>query len=276
MPWCATPTPTAPSDTNFGTGGITTTPTTTYDTAAATAIQPDNKIIITGTSAGNFTAIRYNTDGTLDTNFGTGGITTTPTTTYDTAAATAIQPDNKIIITGTSAVVATSPRSATTPTAPSTPTSETGGITTTPTTTYDTAAATAIQPDNKIIITGTRNDDFTAIRYNTDGTLDTNFGTGGITTTPTTTYDTAAATAIQPDNKIIITGTRNDDFVVIRYKATSSEKRSTPDPPTNVRADSIRERLCGCVLAAAAVRRRRRAHRRLHRHGRPGRADMHR
>ena len=221
-------------DTNFGTGGITTTPTTTYDTAAATAIQPDNKIIITGTSAGNFTTIRYNTDGTLDTNFGTGGITTTPTTTYDTAAATAIQPDNKIIITGTSAGNFTAIRYNTDGTLDTN--FGTGGITTTPTTTYDTAAATAIQPDNKIIITGTSAGNFTAIRYNTDGTLDTNFGTGGITTTPTTTYDTAAATAIQPDNKIIITGTRNDDFVVIRYKATSSERRSTPDPPTNVRA----------------------------------------
>src|SRR5262249_55608137 len=44
------------------------------DTAQAVAIQPDGKIVVAGTSAGEFGIVRYNTDGTLDKTFGNNGI----------------------------------------------------------------------------------------------------------------------------------------------------------------------------------------------------------
>ena len=66
-------------DTSFGTGGSVTTGIDTNgpDSAMETAVQADGKIIVAGTSTRDFAAVRYNTDGSLDTNFGTGGKVTT-------------------------------------------------------------------------------------------------------------------------------------------------------------------------------------------------------
>src|ERR1700730_13614013 len=46
----------------------------------AIALQTDNKIIAAGQADSNGILLRYNTDGTLDTGFGTAGIVTTPNT----------------------------------------------------------------------------------------------------------------------------------------------------------------------------------------------------
>ena len=69
-------------DTTFGTGGIFSTSFTQPAAADnAIAIQSDGKIIVGGTVAlstggGEAALIRLNTNGTLDTSFGTGGIVT--------------------------------------------------------------------------------------------------------------------------------------------------------------------------------------------------------
>jgi uncharacterized delta-60 repeat protein len=69
-------------DTSFGTGGkVTTDFSPGLDRATAVAIQPDGKIVVAGIAGGgaasNFGLARYNTDGSLDTSFGTGGKVTT-------------------------------------------------------------------------------------------------------------------------------------------------------------------------------------------------------
>ena len=54
------------------------------------------------------------------------------------------------------------------------------GIVITPVSTVDNEAnAMAIQKDGKIVVAGYSNTDFAVVRYNTDGTLDSAFGTGG-------------------------------------------------------------------------------------------------
>ena len=69
-------------DTSFGTGGkVTTSINSGADIAYATVLQSDGKILVSGTtnssiSGKDFFCIRYNTDGTLDTSFGTNGIAT--------------------------------------------------------------------------------------------------------------------------------------------------------------------------------------------------------
>lgn len=78
------------------------------------------------------------------------------------------------------------------------------------------ATDVAVQSDGKIIVaanaanypSGTGND-FYVLRYNTDGTLDYGFGSGGVARVSfTSTYDSENpyAVAIQPDGKIVVAG----------------------------------------------------------------------
>ncbi|MEE9269624.1 MAG: delta-60 repeat domain-containing protein [Candidatus Krumholzibacteria bacterium] len=70
-------------DSSFGTGGLVTTDSgfDVSEVARAVAIQADGKIIAAGRGTGiggtDFALVRYNTDGSLDATFGTGGVVTT-------------------------------------------------------------------------------------------------------------------------------------------------------------------------------------------------------
>ena len=69
----------------------------------------------------------------------------------------------------------------------------------------------ALQPDGKIVVAGVAsngtNFDFVLARYNSYGSLDTSFGTGGKVLTDFTGNDDAAnSVAIQPDGKIVVAG----------------------------------------------------------------------
>ena len=185
-------------------------------------LQPDGKILIAGTTITNnhrnIALIRYNPNGTLDTTFGTEGTTTTNLGDWDTAHATTLQPDGKILIAGTTitnnhrniALIRYNPNGTLDTTF------GTEGTTTTNLGDWDTAHATTLQPDGKILIAGTtitnNHRNIALIRYNPNGTLDTTFGTEGTTTTNLGDWDTAHATTLQPDGKILIAGTRNVYF----------------------------------------------------------------
>jgi uncharacterized delta-60 repeat protein len=66
-------------DPSFGTGGYVQVPSPTYF-----ALQPDGKIVVvggydaSGSNPGGLMVTRYNADGSVDTSFGTDGVTTTP------------------------------------------------------------------------------------------------------------------------------------------------------------------------------------------------------
>jgi uncharacterized delta-60 repeat protein len=95
----------------------------------------------------------------------------------------------------------------------------------------------AIQTDGKIVTTGIsfipKNpyDKFGVVRYNSNGSLDTSFGTGGKTTTSIGNYqDDPNAVFLQPDGKILVAGTSlhykgytgNGDMALVRYNANGS------------------------------------------------------
>ncbi len=92
-------------DSNFGTGGKTTTTFGGSSSAVGVVIQGDGKILVAGTSfvtvplpaSANFVLARYNPNGSLDTGFGTGG---TVTTAFGAAEAIALQPDGRIVLAG--------------------------------------------------------------------------------------------------------------------------------------------------------------------------------
>ena len=94
-------------DTSFDGDGTVLTPVgTSGDYAYDVALQSDGKIVVAGHagigSRNNFAVVRYNTDGTLDTSFGSDGKVTTPLFDTDGAHAVAIQADGKIVAAGRS------------------------------------------------------------------------------------------------------------------------------------------------------------------------------
>jgi uncharacterized delta-60 repeat protein len=245
-------------DTGFGTGGIVTTSIggSNNDIANALEIQSngtsDFKIVVAGSSYNstsgkyNFALARYNKDGSLDTGFGTGGIVTTSIGTMnDYANSLGIQPDGRIVVAGRSynstsnkydfALVRYNANGTLDTTFG---TAHTGIVTTSigSGSFYDYAYALGIQPvgtsDVKIVAAGyTYNGskyDFALVMYNTDGSLDTGFGTGGIVTTSIGSgYDSAHALVIQSegssDFKIVVAGSTSNgskyNFALVKYNA---------------------------------------------------------
>jgi uncharacterized delta-60 repeat protein len=160
-------------DLSFGNGGLTTIDfgTGSDDFATDFALQPDGKAIVVGLSVDgsgqHFVATRLNSDGTLDSSFGSGGKQTVEFAPSSTgfARSVALQPDGKIVVGG--------------------PISDPATIT----------------PDDS--------SDFGLARLNSDGQLDTTFGSGGKVTVDSGSTDgwSHVNLAIQRDRKILLVGT---------------------------------------------------------------------
>ncbi|MDX6384780.1 MAG: hypothetical protein QOK48_2353 [Blastocatellia bacterium] len=209
--------------------------------ANAIALQPDGKIVVTGDGlsaqgAPDITVARYNTDGSLDASFGTGGrVTTDFVGLTDVGFAIAVQPDGKILVAGTANQSGTSFDFALVrynPNGSLDATFGTGGkVTTDFNSGLDQATSIGLQSDGKIVVAGfaTTVDAHTAVaRYTTSGALDTTFGgfgIGKVITNINNTRDFANALAIQSDGKIVVGGsTLTTDgastmFSLVRYTA---------------------------------------------------------
>jgi uncharacterized delta-60 repeat protein len=217
-------------DLTFGTGGMTTTNFgSSGDRATATAIQSDGKIILVGIngSAGSALA-RYNSNGTLDNTFGTGGkVTTTIGVNGGSAESVVIQSDNKIVVGGWGANVSGQVFAVVRYNSDGTLDNAfgTGGIVTTVVgTSNDYGIAVALQNDEKIVLAGrTSNSSFNwdvaVVRYNSNGTLDNTFGTAGKVTTAGTGNVDMRTIAIQSDGKIIVGGTSSTNFFLVRFNS---------------------------------------------------------
>lgn len=149
-------------DPTFGTGGIVTTPNTNTgcpgNVNCSIAIQSDGKIVVAGEASsidtGELAIARYNTNGSLDTTFGSHGIVT-----Y----------------------------------------SNSNGVAG--------AFGLAIQSNGKIVAAGAVGFDLAVFRFNTNGTLDTTFGTGGIVETTAAGLvfsPVLGGLGILPDGKIVV------------------------------------------------------------------------
>jgi uncharacterized delta-60 repeat protein len=74
----------------------------------------------------------------------------------------------------------------------------------------DYAPGMVLQPDGRILLAGFSSDgtnsDFSLIRFNPDGSLDSSFGAGGKIILPIANDDQANSVALQPDGKIVVVG----------------------------------------------------------------------
>ncbi len=246
-------------DNSFGTGGkVLTDFGGSLEFADEIIIQSDGKIIAAGTSGNfvsgsgfrrKFTLVRYNADGSLDTSFGTGGKVQTSIRLDDTAYAAAIQADGKIVLAGFSSTgTAGSADFAAVRYNPDGSLDNSFGTGGTVLTDFggsgsDVARAVVIQSNGKIVVVGdtgsSSNRDFAVARYNTDGSLDSSFGTSGKVITPVgnSSNDLVNAADIQADGKIVVvggstTGTfpspTNTEFAVVRYLGDAVAARTTP------------------------------------------------
>lgn len=222
-------------DTSFGSGGQVTTSIGLMDAASTVLLQPDGKIIVVGASINilmntDFAVVRYNSNGTLDSTFGSGGTLTTDFSGYeDIAFAAVLQSDGKIIAAGYSSQNSSGSvkyfalaRYNTNGALDSG--FGTGGKVTTSFFGYvDEIFDVGLQPDGKILAAGYSNngfsDDFALARYTTGGTLDTSFGlqNGRTTTDFMGGTDQAGAMTQQSDGKILLAGKSNSDFALARY-----------------------------------------------------------
>lgn len=227
-------------DTSFGSNG---TVLTNFDIGfeddeiTSIRVQTDGKIVAAGSASidfdDDFALARYNSDGSLDSSFGQGGTTTIDFAgDDDDASDLLIQADGKLLLIGDAAdgfgdrdfALARLNADGTLDS-----TFGTGGQVTTDLGGLDDIALSAVvQADGKIVVVGSTDvnfdDDFALVRYNSNGTLDTSFGNGGKVITDFADFDdNAVSVHLQPNGKIIVTGTvgnaNDSDFGIARYNA---------------------------------------------------------
>lgn len=170
-------------DPQFGPGGIVTIDFFgREDRALSGALQPDGKIVVSGSAlpqrrSHDFAMVRLDADGSLDTAFGAGGF-----------VAADLSPALNV---------------------------------------YDsseTPHALLLGADGKITLVGDvsvvyNESDLALVRFMADGSLDPSFdeGDGMVITDLTGGLDYGSAAALQPDQRILVTGRCDDDLFVARY-----------------------------------------------------------
>jgi len=227
-------------DTSYGGGdGIVIDNQYLGDQAVGAAIQTDGKLVVAGTYNNDFFVTRFNTDGSLDTSFGSGGSKTTDfnnNTGSDKSTSVTIQPDGKIVLggyafNGTSFDFAIARYNS--DGTPDTSFNGTGkAITDLGSASNDSGYSVTVQPDGKLLVAGwtdavtAGNNDFGLVRYNSNGSLDTSFNlTGKVTTSFSAGGDLALSVTVQSDGKILVAGQSNtsgNNFAVARYNTDGS------------------------------------------------------
>jgi uncharacterized delta-60 repeat protein len=227
-------------DSSFSSDGKVTTDFGGFsDNGISVAMQMDGKIVVAGRSSnGNnydFAVARYNTDGSLDTNFDNDGkVTTAVGSSDDYGSAVAIQADGKIVVAGYAVGTLNYDFAAVrynTNGSLDNSFNTDGKVTTDIAGAINYSSSIVIQPDNKILLAGSTYGgigvDFAVIRYDSTGSLDNTFDADGIVTTDIgNSGDDVFALAIQNDWKIVAVGVSNsgntDDFAVVRYNSNGS------------------------------------------------------
>jgi uncharacterized delta-60 repeat protein len=209
----------------------------------AIALQSDGRIVLAGystvTNVNQAVLARFQTNGTLDASFGSGGkVSTSLGLTNASAESVAVQTDDRIVVAGNASLNFDGWLLAVR--------YQTNG---TLDLSFDTdgvvlsagagASAVALQPDGKILMAGYVNLDTGLFRYDTNGSPDTSFGSGGVVQTGLgPAQDSAAALALQADGKIVVAGsgffpvTSDGRFLLARYLGDTAGV--TPGPTLNI------------------------------------------
>jgi uncharacterized delta-60 repeat protein len=256
-------------DPTFGVGGMVMTDFPLQAAVArAVAVQSDGKIVVDGwVGAGlenQFLVMRYNSNGSLDTGFGNGGIVTTKLwdgNNHDARLGSlALQSDGKIVVAGMGGDYFGLARYNTDGSLDTSFGPNHNGTIQTQVGTWDSAAyAVAIESDGKIVAAGQASTDssfaFAVVRYNHDGSVDTSFGPhhdGTVVTNFAFGVETAFSLVLT-SNKILAVGAAaaqqgQQNFGAARYNLDGSldtsfghnhDGKATVDFGCNANADSV-------------------------------------
>lgn len=224
-------------DSSFGVSGFVTTNILGNDRLRDIAVQSDGKIVAVGSSGVvDFTIVRYTVNGVLDTTFSGDGIAFIDFGgNSDVATDIEIQSDGKILVAGivnnlSSCGIARLNSNGTLDTA-----FDTDGKLILPASAMDIVGGMEFQTDGKIVLGGelltsqTINSDVAIVRLNSNGTLDTSFGSNGRVNTNIEGSDESPEIKIQSDGKIVAVGssggTTTSTFAksyVVRYNPNGS------------------------------------------------------
>jgi uncharacterized delta-60 repeat protein len=223
-------------DTSFGTGGKVLIDFGLPSHSHSVGVQSDGKIVVTGETyttadGGLFATARVLANGVLDSSFGVGGKVTQAFGAGANAHSLVLQTDGKVLLGGYATnsdtgragfVVARLLFNGTLDTS----FGSNGSSTVSVGTGNNYCHVLMLQSDGKIVLAGSAvtatNYDFSLVRFDNNGVLDTSFGAGGIVTTnfvsgPRPSADETAGGVIQADGKIIVGGYSERKFALARY-----------------------------------------------------------
>jgi uncharacterized delta-60 repeat protein len=234
-------------DPAFGSGGLVTTDVGGNLNSAAdgVAIQPfDGRIVVGGSTqlaSGRwcFFVARYLTDGSLDTSFGSGGITITDLGSDAHASAMTLTADGHILVAGVSSSMMTVERYRADGSLDTSFGS--AGVAQVVFPGFPTSGASAVRAlsDGTILLTGSVSVGYPSYtgslamaRLTAAGLLDTRFGTGGLVTTSTSGTSLASlGSTVTPKGKIVLVGSSSPtagttSTLIAQYLASGSVDRS--------------------------------------------------
>ncbi len=212
-------------DTSFGSGGkVITFFGSGGDYASGLAVQ-GNKVLVVGEtynslSARDFALVRYDNNGALDSTFGSGGVVKTDFSSgsYDIGNSVVVQEDGNIVVAGHThgnfALARYTPSGAL-----DLSFDADGKVTTHFGSGGAFAYDVAVQEDGKIVAAGYAdngsNTDFGVARYRTNGSLDGEFGSGGMAMVDFGSYDKGCGLALQDDGKMVIAGQSDNSYFAL-------------------------------------------------------------
>jgi uncharacterized delta-60 repeat protein len=225
--------------TSFGSGGFAVEPLGTESVGVASVVQPDGKIVVVGAATVNgqndMVATRLRANGNLDNSFGSGGWAIIPIGKTAQGNAIALQSNGDIVLAGAGRdpVVGTVALAAArlTPNGQLDPAFGRGGIATVPVGAAAMANGVVIQPDGRIVVSGTALTDakhFVAIRLNTDGTLDRSFASNGVALLSQA-VSADWGLAIQTNGALVLGGQAQNSDGTWRYMVARLQPNGTPD-----------------------------------------------
>jgi uncharacterized delta-60 repeat protein len=200
-------------DTTFGNKGVV---TTNAGQGYAMAVQPDGRIIVAGINrsgtSSKLALVRYTATGALDTTFGSGGKLLTSFETYTDGYSNlslTVLADGRIVVAGTTPPVTTAAeydfqviRFNSNGTLDTSFGGGAGWVRTDFNGRLDRAHGLAIQPDGGIVVAGFSvqggEGKAALARYNSDGTLDASFGSGGTVLAPCPPSSTSSGSTTWP------------------------------------------------------------------------------
>jgi uncharacterized delta-60 repeat protein len=225
-------------DLTFGNSGwVTTTFGTETEFTLEILVQPDGKILVAGvaqmgSNLNDFALARYESNGSLDMTFGSGGLVTTHFgVAGDSAYGLALQPDGKIVLVGRADNGSDDDLALARYEADGSLdiTFGSGGLVTTDFDGFDDEGESVVlQEDGKILVAGTSGNgpilkDFALARYESDGSLDMTFGSGGLVTTDFFGGgDYGQSIALRPGGKIVVGGFAGNRYALAQYEMNGS------------------------------------------------------